>query len=96
MKLLKKNAQWQNAKRLMKLLAVTLILNGCSQTVVKTVQVDSFCEGKFKSQWLLKKDRDNLIEIKRNLVWKETIDKLIDNKTLNEKEYDFCPKEKNN
>jgi hypothetical protein len=69
-----------------------LISTGCARTVVKTVKVDSFCEGKFESLWLLEKDIYNLEEMRMNDKHKVTIDKYIDNHTINEKEFEFCLK----
>lgn len=67
-----------------------LILNGCSRTVVKTVKVDSFCEGRYESLWLVYEDIDNLIEIRSSEKYKVTMDKYIDYHVLNEKEYQLC------
>jgi hypothetical protein len=39
---------------------------------------------------LAEKDYDNIDEIRKNEAWKITIDLLIDNKTENEKEYEYC------
>jgi len=59
------------------------------------VKVDNFCEGRFTTQSLSKKDYDNIDQIRQNKDWKETIDLILDNKTLNEKEYEHCSKENN-
>lgn len=91
MKLLKLNALLQSVKQSLNRLAVMITLSGCASTGVKIVQADSFCEGKFISQFLEKKDYDNLDAIRQNTDWKNTIDKILDNKTYHEKEYDVCP-----
>lgn len=72
-----------------------IILCGCANTAVKIVKVDNFCEGRFTTQSLSKKDYDNIDQIRQNKDWKETIDLILDNKTLNEKEYDYCKTEGN-
>jgi hypothetical protein len=59
------------------------------------VKVDNFCEGRFISQSLLKKDYDNIDQIRQNKDWRQTIDLMLDNKTLNEKEYEYCKAESN-
>ena len=91
MKLSKLNAIFQNAKTLLNRLAVMITLSGCASTGVRIVQVDSFCEGKFISQFLEKQDYDNIEAIRVNTEWKVTIDKILDNKTYNEKEFEQCP-----
>lgn len=69
-----------------------IILNGCANTAVKIAVIDSFCSGKYKSQRKLnEKDFNNLDKIRTNKSYKITIDKLTDNTTINEKEYEFCP-----
>lgn len=80
-----------SVRLLLELLALTTILSGCAKTAAKiVVKVDSFCEGRFTSQSLSKKDYDNIDQIRQNKEWKETIDLIIDNKTYNEKEYEVC------
>lgn len=59
------------------------------------MKVDNFCEGRFTTQSLSKKDYDNIDQIRQNKDWKETIDLILDNKTLNEKEYEYCKTESN-
>lgn len=71
------------------------ILSGCANTAAKIVKVDNFCEGRYTSQSLSKKDYDNIDQIRQNKDWKETIDLILDNKTLNEKEYEYCKAESN-
>lgn len=68
-----------------------LTLSGCASAGVKIVQVDSFCEGKFISQFLTKRDYDNLTAMRANAEWKVTLDLILDNKTHNEKEFEACP-----
>lgn len=84
-----------SARQQLKPLIAAIILNGCAPTAakIKIASVDSFCEGKFESQWLERKDYDNIDEMRKNEIWRATIDKIIDNKTLNEKEYEYCKKE---
>jgi hypothetical protein len=69
-------------------------LNGCSPTAAKIVTNDSFCEGKLENVWLDKKDYNNLIEMRKNIEWKDTLDKIFDPVTLNEKEFDQCKSSK--
>lgn len=95
MKLLKIKKLFHNAKQLLGLLALMTILSGCASTAAKIVKVDSFCEGRYTSQSLSEKDYDNLDEIRKNQEWKQTIDLIIDNKTENEKEYEYCKAESN-
>lgn len=77
------------------LLAPMTILSGCASTAVKIVKVDNFCEDRFTTQSLSEKDYDNIDQIRQNKEWKETIDLILDNKTLNEKEYEHCKTEGN-
>ena len=65
-------------------------LAGCTKTAVKTVKVDSFCEGKYEALWLDNKDFDALGELYLNAKYSLTIKKYIDYHTINEKEYQFC------
>ena len=95
MKSLKIKKLFHNAKQLLGLLALTTILSGCASTAAKIVKVDNFCEGRYTSQSLSKKDYDNIDQIRQNKEWKETIDLILDNKTLNEKEYEYCKTESN-
>lgn len=68
-----------------------LILNGCAKTSVKIVKVDSFCEGKFEPQRnLTKVDFTNIDEMSHNQSHRATLDKLINNLTINEKEFKQC------
>lgn len=71
------------------------ILNGCARTVVeiRTVKIDSFCEGKYESLWLLESDFKNIDNMRLNKNYKATIDKYINHHTIHEKEYEFCSKE---
>ena len=76
------------------LLAITL--TGCSRTVVQTVKIDSFCDGKYESiytQRLDKKDFDNITKIRQTEDYRITIDKFIDHTTIHEKEYEQCHKD---
>lgn len=74
-----------------------IILNGCAKTSAKIVKVDSFCEGKYEPQRnLTKTDFININEIRHNEIYRVTIDKLINNLTLNEKEFKQCPVLANN
>lgn len=67
-----------------------IILNGCTKTVVKTVKVNDFCQGRYESCWLEKKDFENIREMKKNPNFLVTINKLIDNIAVNEKEFEIC------
>jgi len=80
-----------SAKMLIANLLLTTTLGGCASRGVSIVKSDSFCEGKFNTQYLLESDYDNIDQIRAaNPLWKITINKIIDNKTLNEKEFDQC------
>ncbi len=68
------------------------ILIGCSRVVVKTVKVDSFCEGKYKSLWLVEKDFDKLSVVFLSKDYGDTISKYIDYHAINEREFDLCLK----
>jgi hypothetical protein len=68
---------------------MTLTLSGCLKTVVKTVKIDSFCEGKYKSLWITKKDKFNLLKLMKTSYW-VTVSKYTTNTTINEKEFEFC------
>ena len=70
-------------------------MTGCVKTVVKTVKVDSFCEDKFESLWLENQDFDNIGQIRANKSYKITLDKFVDNATINEKEYQLCLEKEN-
>lgn len=48
------------------------MLSGCATTSVKTVTIDSFCEGKFKVLWLEKRDYNN-IDFLRKEKWKTNL-----------------------
>ncbi len=67
-----------------------LILSGCTKTVVKTVKVDYFCEGKYRPLILIKKDFNNINEIRKNLTYKETMDKYIKYHAINQREFKVC------
>ena len=67
---------------------------GCTKTVVKTVKIDSFCEGRYESLWLENKDFNVLGELFLKKEYSPTISKYIDYHALNEKEYQLCLKEK--
>ena len=95
MKSLKIKKIFLSVRQLLGLLALTTILCGCANTAAKIVKVDNFCEGRFITQSLSKKDYDNIDQIRQNKDWKETIDLILDNKTLNEKEYEHCKAESN-
>lgn len=69
-----------------------LTLNGCASTDVKIVQIDSFCTGKYESLWLEHDDYFNIDQIRKDKTLKITIDKFITQLTINEKEYELCPK----
>lgn len=72
-------------------MTLTLTLVGCAKKDAVIAIHDSFCEEKFESQILSKKDYDNLDLIRTaNPDWKITLDKIIDNKTINEKEFEAC------
>lgn len=94
MKLSKQKKKFLSAKKLTSLLALMLTLNGCAKPDVKIVIHDSFCEGKYNTLWLEKKDFKNIDQIRQSPKWAETINKYIDYQALNEKEFDQCPKEK--
>lgn len=63
---------------------------GCTKTAVKTVKVDSFCEGKYEALWLENEDFDILGELYLNNKYSPTIKKYIDYHTINGKEYQLC------
>lgn len=68
---------------------MTTISCGSKQISVKIV--DSFCEGKYYPQkTLVKQDFQNISEIRANQKHKETIDKLIQQLVINEKEFKQC------
>jgi hypothetical protein len=68
-----------------------LIFNGCTKTSVKIVKIDSFCTGKYEPQTELeKKDFDNIGKIRKTEIYRITIDKFINNLTINEKEFKQC------
>lgn len=91
MKLLKLRGQLRNAKLLIAKLTLTLTLSGCVKKDAVIAIHDSFCEGRFETQILSKRDYDNLDSIRTaNPDWKITLDKIIDNKTINEKEFEAC------
>ena len=67
------------------------MLTSCGSPKTSVKIVDSFCEGKYFSQSdLLKSDFDNFAEIRANEKHKVSIDKLIRNLTVNEKEFKQC------
>jgi hypothetical protein len=61
---------------------------GSKQTSVKIV--DSFCEGKYYHQKLVKQDFVNFAEIRANKTHRITVDKLTQQLTVNEKEFGKC------
>ena len=72
------------------------ILTGCSRTSAKTVLADSFCSGKYEPQTdLTQKDFNNFKEIRKTESHRITLDKLLDNLAINEKEFKQCPKIEN-
>lgn len=87
--------KFNNVKQSLKLLILTLILTGCGHTAVKTVPVSDFCEGRYESLWLTKKDFSNVDAIRANPVYRETMDKYTDYHAINEKEYQLCSENKN-
>jgi hypothetical protein len=95
LKLSKIKKLFLSGRLLLSLLAPMVILSGCAKTDAKIVPVNDFCEGRFTTQYLTKKDYDNLDEIRKNKDWKITVDLLTDNKTENEKEYEHCKAESN-
>jgi len=70
-------------------LILILISSGCAQTDVRIVKINDFCE-RYDSQILQEKDYDNIEEVRKNKIFKITIDKIIDNKAVNEKEFEYC------
>ena len=93
MKLLKTLNKYKKEGLLIAQFLLLIILTGCSKTVVQTVKIDSFCDGKYESiytQRLDKKDFDNIAKIRQTENHRITIDKFIDYTTINEKEYDLC------
>jgi len=63
---------------------------GCTKTVVKTVKVDSFCQGKYEPLWLNNGDFDIIGELFLNKKYSPVISKYIDYHALNGKEYQIC------
>ena len=70
------------------------MLSGCSATSAPIViNNDSFCDSKYQSiatRRLNKMDRDNITIIREDENHRTTIDKFIDNITVNEKEFKAC------
>lgn len=60
------------------------------KTSVKIVKIDSFCTGKFEHTILLQEDFKNLDEIRKNKIYKQTLNKITDPLALNEKEFKQC------
>lgn len=96
MRSLKLKSGFNSAKQLLAQLALTIILSGCAKPAAKIVLSDTFCEGKYESLWLERQDFSNIDEIRKNEKHRITIDKYINNQAINEKEYEQCPKAKNN
>lgn len=67
-----------------------IIFNGCAKPVAKIVKFEDFCEGRYESLWLEKKDFDNIDAIRLNEAHRITIDKYINYHAINEKEYQLC------
>lgn len=68
------------------------MLTSCGLRKTSVKIVDSFCEGKYFAQTdLVKSDFDNFNEIRANQTHRESIDKLLRNLTVNEKEFKQCP-----
>lgn len=67
------------------------MITSCGSRKTSVKIVDSFCEGKYFAQTdLLKSDFDNFAEIRANEKHRESIDKLLRNLTVNEKELKQC------
>jgi len=70
-----------------------MMLTSCGSRKTYVKIVDSFCEGKYFAQTdLVKSDFDNFAEIRANKKHKESVDKLLRNLTVNEKEFKQCQK----
>tara|TARA_R110000796_G_scaffold120755_1_gene234918 strand:- start:973 stop:1254 length:282 start_codon:yes stop_codon:yes gene_type:complete len=81
----------KHVKLLTSAFLLATILNGCSKTIVKTVKVDSFCNGRYEALQLEKADEVNLNTMRSNKKYILTIDKFIDHVTIHEKELKACP-----
>lgn len=67
------------------------MLAGCNKTSVKIVKTDTFCEGKYEPLRNLNSNDFVVIDkIRKNESYKATIDKFINNITINEKEFKQC------
>ena len=92
---LNKQNKFANVKPLITLCLALIMLSGCSTTSAPIViNNDSFCDSKYQSiatRRLNKKDLDNINAIRKDENHRTTIDKFIDNITVNEKEFKACP-----
>lgn len=74
------------------LCALLLAITSCGSKQTSVKIVDSFCEGKYYPQTnLVKKDFDNFSKIRANQDFSDSLDKLLQNLTINEKEFKQCP-----
>lgn len=89
MNLLTRKNKSQFAKQLIAPLLLAIILAGCSQTVVKTVKINDFCD-RYEPLWLVKSDFETINNIRKNPIYRLTMDKYIDFHAINEKESQSC------
>lgn len=66
-----------------------IILNGCASTDALIAPVNDYCF-RYESIKLYEYDFKNIKEIRINQDHRTTIDKFIDNITINEREYQRC------
>ncbi len=90
MKLLKKEKKWLSVKILIALFPLMTISCGSKPIDVRIVKVNDFCE-RYEPFYLNKADFDIVDKLRasdeKNRMF---IDKDIDNRTLNEKEFQEC------
>jgi hypothetical protein len=68
-----------------------LLLNGCAKRDVRVVFVSDFCAGRYYSiRELDKKDFKTIDRLRKVETSRVTIDKLLRNIYINEKEFEIC------
>ena len=94
------NKQWKRPRRFIfvKMLIAPLLLlitlSGCKSTSVRTVTINDFCL-RYETLWLESSDFKNISQIRYNKEYRATMDKFINNLTINAKEYQLCIKKDN-
>jgi hypothetical protein len=68
-------------------------LNGCAKTPAPTViKINDFCEGRYESLTLEARDLKVIEKIRESEYFVPTIDKLLNNHVINEREFKECLK----